>query len=78
MGRRKWMVDQKLEIVLAGLAPGTNISAVCREYGILQSQYYKWREAFIQGGKSSLATSQSNREQELEKELQEAKKLLGE
>jgi transposase-like protein len=78
MGRRKWTVDQKLEIVLAGLAPGANISAVCREYGILQPQYYKWREAFIQGGKSALATSQSNREQELEKELQEAKTLLGE
>lgn len=41
MGRRKWTVDQKLEIVLAGLAPGANISAVCREYGILQPQYYR-------------------------------------
>ncbi|MBA4496426.1 transposase [Paenactinomyces guangxiensis] len=43
MGRRKWTAEQKMEIVLAGMAPATNISAVCREYGIVQTQYYRWR-----------------------------------
>ena len=78
MSRRKWTVDEKMEIVLAGMVPGANISAVCRQYGILQPQYYKWREAFIQGGRSALATRPSKREKELGKELQEAKALLGE
>jgi transposase len=78
MGRRKWTAEEKMEIVLAGMAPGANISAVCREYGILQPQYYKWREAFIQGGLSALFSGVSNREQELEKELKEAKALIGE
>jgi transposase len=78
MGRRKWTAEQKMEIVLAGMAPGANISAVCREYGIVQTQYYKWREAFIQGGLSALKTGISNREQELEKELEKAKALIGE
>jgi transposase-like protein len=76
MGKRKWTVEQKMEIVLAGMAPGANISAVCREYGIVQTQYYKWREAFIQGGLSALKTGISNREQELERELEKA--LIGE
>ncbi|MFC7443149.1 transposase [Laceyella putida] len=78
MGRRKWTAEQKMEIVLAGMVPGANISAVCREYGILQPQYYKWKEAFLQGGLSALATNPSKREIELEKELKEAKALLGE
>jgi transposase-like protein len=78
MGRRKWTAEQKMEIVLAGMAPGANISDVCREYGIVQTQYYKWREAFIQGGLNALKTGISNREQELEKELEKAKALIGE
>ncbi|MBA4601973.1 transposase [Thermoactinomyces mirandus] len=78
MGRRKWTAKQKMEIVLAGMTPGANISAVCREYGILQPQYYKWRESFIQGGLSALSSGPSNKEGELEKELKEAKALIGE
>jgi transposase-like protein len=57
-----------MEIVLAGMAPAANISAVCREYGIVQTQYYRWREAFLQGGLNALKTGISKREQELEKE----------
>lgn len=78
MGRRKWTAKQKMEIVLAGMTPGANISAVCREYGILQPQYYKWRESFIQGGLSALSSGSSHKEGELEKELKEAKALIGE
>ncbi len=78
MGRRKWTAKQKMEIVLAGMRPGANISAVCREYKILQPQYYKWRDAFIQGGLSALSSGSSNKDGELEKELKEAKALIGE
>ncbi|WP_170839860.1 transposase [Lihuaxuella thermophila] len=78
MGRRKWTAEQKMEIVLAGMAHGANISAICREYGIVQTQYYKWRETFLQGAIGALKTGVSNREQELEKELEKAKALIGE
>lgn len=67
-----------MNIVLEGMMPGTNISEVCRNHGIAQTLYYRWREAFLQGGLSCLASGLSNREQQLEKELEEAKKLLGE
>ncbi len=36
MARRKWSAEEKMNIVLEGMAPGGNISEVCRTYGILQ------------------------------------------
>jgi len=78
MSRRKWTAEEKMNIVLEGMTPGTNISEVCRNHGIAQTLYYRWREAFLQGGLSGLASGPSAREQQLEKELEEAKKLLGE
>ncbi|PTM53213.1 transposase [Desmospora activa DSM 45169] len=52
MGRRKWSAEKKMEIVLEGMAPGANISEVCRRHHIAQPQYYRWREAFLEGGRS--------------------------
>jgi transposase len=45
---------------------------------VAQTQYYRWREAFLKGGRSALRTAPSQREKELEQELKEAKVLLGE
>lgn len=79
MGRRNWSSEEKMNIVLEGMAPGANISEVCRSHGIAQTLYYRWREQFLKGGLSALATTKtSNREKELEQQLQEAKALLGE
>lgn len=44
----------------------------------MQTQCYKWRETFIQGGLGALKTGISDREQELEKELEKAKALIDE
>ncbi|MDR6227145.1 transposase [Desmospora profundinema] len=78
MGRRKWSAEKKMEIVLEGMAPEANISEVCRRHHIAQPQYYRWREAFLEGGRSALRTTPSQREKQLEEELKEAKSLLGE
>jgi transposase len=67
MARRRWTAKEKMEIVVEGMAPGANISEVCRQYGIAQTQYYRWRESFIQGGLSALETHPSNREKQLER-----------
>ncbi|GGE08315.1 hypothetical protein GCM10011571_06960 [Marinithermofilum abyssi] len=45
---------------------------------VAQTQYYRWREAFLEGGRSALRTAPSQREKEMEQELKEAKVLLGE
>ncbi|WP_206922794.1 transposase [Alicyclobacillus suci] len=78
MPERKWTVDEKMNIVLEGMVPGANISEVCRQHGVAQSLYYKWRDAFLAGGRAGLQSGPSTREQELEKQLQEAMSKIGE
>lgn len=50
-------VEEKLAIVLEGLNEATNVSELCRRHGISQASYYKWRDKFLEGGKSALASN---------------------
>lgn len=48
--RRRWSDAFKAEMVARCLEPGTNVSALAREIGILPSQLFGWRtEAFKHG-----------------------------
>ena len=47
-------LEEKLAIVLEGLRDG-NMSELCRRHGISQTSYYKWRDRFLEGGKTALA-----------------------
>ena len=47
MKKRKWTSEQKLQIVMQG-AGGRPISEICNEFQIGQSQYYLWRDQFLQ------------------------------
>ena len=42
--RRKWRPEEKLRIVLEGMAPGVEISDLCRREGIAPTLYYGWRK----------------------------------
>lgn len=53
MPKRQWTAEEKMQIVLAGLMPEANIAAICREHQISQSQFYRWRDAFLKGGKAA-------------------------
>jgi transposase-like protein len=55
MKPRKWTVEEKLEIVLGGLKGVKSVAEICREHQISQSQYYRWRDKFLEGGKRGLA-----------------------
>jgi transposase len=50
-------VEEKLAIVLEGLKESTNVSELCRRYGISQATYYNWRDKFFEGGKTALAAN---------------------
>ena len=41
--RKKWSHDEKLAIVLDGLK-GRGVREICTEYGVSETQYYKWRD----------------------------------
>ncbi|MFZ5626935.1 MAG: transposase [Bacillota bacterium] len=78
MPKHRWTVEEKLQIVLAGLMPEANIAAICREHQLSQSLFYRWRDAFLKGGTAALQNGPSTREQELEKKLREAQAKIGE
>ena len=46
MKRRNWDAKTKAKIVLEGLS-GRSVSEICTEYGIGQTQYYRWRDQFL-------------------------------
>lgn len=59
MQRRTWTADEKLGILLAGLKQTLSVAELCREHQISQTQYYKWRDQFLEGGKQALMGASS-------------------
>lgn len=45
--RRKWSAAKKLEIVLAGMEAGADISELCRREGLSPTQYYSWKKLLL-------------------------------
>ena len=43
--------QEKLEVVIAGIE-GRKVSDTCTEYGINQTQYYEWKDKFLNGAAS--------------------------
>ncbi len=54
MSRRRWTAEQKFAIVLQGIKGETTVTQLCRDHGISQVQYYKWRDLFFAGAKDNL------------------------
>ena len=55
---RQFTVEQKTEVVLAGLRGDRSVRDVCREYEIAETLYYSWRDKLLQGGQAALAHPQ--------------------
>jgi len=78
MNRSKWQIEQKLSIVLEGLKDSAKIVEICRKYGVSQSQYYRWRDLFLEGGKIALERGKiSKSEQQLQNRLSEYEQIIG-
>jgi transposase-like protein len=50
-------VEEKFSIVVEGLKENVNISDLCRRHSISQTSFYKWRDRFLEGGKTALASN---------------------
>lgn len=59
---------------MEGLKGQKTISEICREHALSQSVYYKWRDAFLEGGKMALENGSTSRDQALEAKDREAAK----
>ena len=69
--------EQKVAIVLEGLKGQTSVAELCRKNGISQSQYYKWRDRFLEGGSQALKNRKSNSNAEYLARISELEKALG-
>ena len=75
--RRQWDSKTKAKIVMEGLQ-GRSVVDICTEYGISQSQYYKWRDIFIAHIEQPFETgAKSKKEQKLEQENMRLRKVIG-
>ena len=75
---RTWTVQQKLEIVLAGLRSDRSVADVCREHRISENLYYTWREKLLEGGSERLSGKEERTElAELRKRVRELERALG-
>src|SRR5690606_41743179 len=79
---RQFTVEQKTEVVLAGLRGDRSVRDVCREYEIAETLYYSWRDKPLEGGKAALANPQTRTPEhaesaELRKEVASVERALG-
>jgi transposase len=47
--RRRWSIDDKLQIVREAFAPGARVALVARRRDLSRSQIYQWRAALREG-----------------------------
>ena len=78
MQKRKWTSQQKLQIVLEGLAGQIEISKLCAKYQIAQTQYYQWRDHLLKFGHQAFESKNiTKKEQHLEMENKKLKNIIG-
>jgi len=78
MERRKFDPKTKTSIVLEGLK-GRPVTEICNEYQISQTQYYRWRDQFLESAPKVFEAGQSSkREARLDAENKKLKRLVGE
>jgi transposase-like protein len=78
MKRKKWSSKAKWQAVIEGLK-GRHVADICVEYGLAQSQYYKWRDQFFAEGFKVFEVAQADKRQlYLDQENKKLKNLVGE
>lgn len=75
-----WRADEKVEIVMMGMANRIPVTMLCKLNNVSPSQYYEWREKFIAQGKEGLMSNggRSNRERDLEGKIEVLERCIGE
>jgi transposase-like protein len=75
---RTFTVQQKLEIVVAGLRGEVSVKELCRRHEIGETLYYSWRGKLLEGGREALAGKEERRgERELKRRIAQLERALG-
>ena len=70
----KFTADEKVEIVMESFT-ANNIAELCRKRGVAVSNFYKWRDKFIESGKKGFYETSSGNT--YEREINDLKRLVG-
>ncbi|QRF75143.1 IS2 repressor TnpA [Thermoplasmatales archaeon] len=71
----KHSTEEKLQIVMESLMDNVSQAEICRRHGIYPVQLIRWKEQFIQGGKTALAQRRSSDSRD--EEIADLKKIIG-
>ncbi len=77
MKSRKWTSEEKFAVVMQGLKGEKSVSEICRENDLSQTMYYKWRDAFLEGGKKALESGNKSYDRALEAEIEKLQQIIG-
>ena len=78
MKHKKRSSREKFEIVLEGLKNQEKVADLCNRHGIAQSQYYKWRDQFLQNGTKAFEAEPNRQLIYAKAENQRLKSIIGE
>lgn len=77
MKLRRWAVEEKMAIVLEGLKGQKTLAETCREHGISQALYYRWRDRFLECGRKGLGVGVTDEVTGLRAEVERLQKIIG-
>lgn len=79
MGRkyRTFTPDFKLDTVMEGFRGEKSIAQICRERKIKDTQYYKWRDTFLEQAANIFDAQNGNKNIHLEDRIAELERMLG-
>ena len=81
--RSRFSSEEKIRIVMMNIRGEGKVSEICRQFGIVESLYYKWSKDFMEAGKRRLAgdlmrETNTTEVKKLRQHLDEYKHMVGE
>lgn len=75
--RRNFSVDFKLDTVMEGIRGEKSVAKICRERGITDSLYYKWRDVFVERAAEIFEDQRGTKRQENDDQVAELERMVG-
>jgi transposase-like protein len=78
MPSRRWTSEEKVRIVLEGMKGEKTVAEICRECGLSQPQFYRWKNRFLEGAARGLGRAGDLRQVNmLRGEIDSLQRLVG-
>ncbi len=75
--RKQWSAEEKFGVIVQVLQGSKTVADVCREQELAPTQFYRWRDTFLEAGKQGLADKRAPQNRDpLREENRRLKKLL--